>query len=97
MREIMKVDSIPKAFSFLTGIGSLGLVIYGMFGESYWSGFGLVLLMTSLLLIFSLSGAQRAISLESQKDRTISVRTSSPSSRKQESKGLAVSYQVKEA
>ncbi len=58
MREIMKIDSIPKAFSFLTGFGSLILIVYGIYGEAYWSGFGLVLLMTSLLLILSFSAAQ---------------------------------------
>jgi len=58
MREIMKVDSIPKAMSFLTAIGSLVLLIYGTYGESYWLGFGLVLFMTSFLLIISLSGPE---------------------------------------
>jgi hypothetical protein len=66
MREIIKVDSAPKALSLLTGIGSLALIIYGMYGESYWSGFGLVLLMTSLLLIFSLSGASVVVPSQAQ-------------------------------
>jgi hypothetical protein len=56
MREIMNVDSTSKALSLLSGIVSLALLIYGTVGESYWSGFGLILLMTSLLALFSLSG-----------------------------------------
>ena len=56
MHEIMKIDSVPKALSFLLGLGSVGLLVYGFYGEAYWSGFGLVLLMPSLLVILCLSG-----------------------------------------
>lgn len=68
MREIIKLDSIPKALSFLTGIGSLILLIYGLYIGSYWAGFGLVLLMTSIIVILGLTGAQEVVSSKIQKE-----------------------------
>ncbi len=62
MREIMKIDSVPKAMAFLTALVSLVLLGYGFFGASYWSGFGLVLLMPALLAMVSFSEPAHRVS-----------------------------------
>ena len=54
MREILTLHSIPKALSFLLALVGLGLIFMGVVGNSYWSGFGLVILMTGLMLVVSL-------------------------------------------
>ena len=91
MREILRLSSIPKAFAFLTGIGSLALMVYGCYGESYWAGCGLVLLMTSLLLIVSLTGQQQ------QTSQVNVVRLVKDSSKVGVSPGPAPGYYVKRA
>ncbi len=55
IKTFIKIDSFTKAFAYLTGIGSIGLIGYGALGESYVAGFGLVTLITSLLMILSAS------------------------------------------
>jgi hypothetical protein len=54
--DILKIDSPQKALSFLMALGSLALIVYGGYGESYWLSFGFLMLVTSLLLVLSLSG-----------------------------------------
>ena len=54
MREILTLHSIPKALSFLLALVGLGLIFMGVVGNSYWSGFGLVIFMTGLMLVVSL-------------------------------------------
>lgn len=55
MLEVIRIDSGPKFFSILAALISLIMIVYGLYGESYWSAFGLVLLMPSLLLMAILS------------------------------------------
>ena len=55
MNEVLKFDSVLKAFAGMVGLGSVGLIFYGMVLEPYWAGFGLILLATSILMMISLT------------------------------------------
>jgi hypothetical protein len=56
MREMLRLNSLPKVMSLLLLCFSIGLMMFGIVTQEYWAGFGLVLVMTSTLLTVGLSG-----------------------------------------